>query len=403
MAVDLDSETVARRSAAGNAKNKHPVRDRRIAIEHPTEKTSATVREIVDLTKDLIRFKSTDTRPEEILKCARFIETWFKDHDITCTLTEQGGVPSVQALPVPHRTTLLLMSHIDVVNATDPLFDPVEKDGRLYGRGAIDDKYAAALSMVLLKNRIESNRRQGLDPGMLPLGVLVTGDEEVGGYNGARSSLGTIDCEFCIALDGGSVEKIVVKEKGILRLKVVASGKTAHGARPWQGENAIERLMADCLVVKGFFEGLTDPEHWHRTMNLSVFHAGESVNQVPDTAEATFDIRYTENDDVDDLVRRIGAAVSGRVIMEEREPLFISPGSPYLERLLALAENIRTGIAHGASDARFLSRYNIPGIVWGADGNSSQHSTDEHMEIQSLSRLYDLLDRFVADIQDNPI
>ncbi len=161
--------------------------------------------------------------------------------------------------------------------------------------------------------------------------------------------------------------------------------------------------MPDCLAVKGFFEGLTDPEHWHRTMNLSLIHAGESVNQVPDTAEATFDIRYTENDDVDDLVRRIGAAVSGKVITEEREPLFISPGSPYLERLLALAENTRTGIAHGASDARFLSRYNIPGIVWGADGNSSQHATDEHVEIHSLSRLYDALDRFVADIQDNPI
>ncbi len=93
------------------------------------------MREIVDLTKDLIRFKSTDTRPEEILKCARFIETWFKDHDIACTFTEREGVPSVKALPASRQTTLLLMSHIDVVNAADPLFDPVEKDGRIYGRG----------------------------------------------------------------------------------------------------------------------------------------------------------------------------------------------------------------------------------------------------------------------------
>ena len=361
------------------------------------------MREIVDLTKDLIRFRSTHTRPEEILKCARFIETWFKDHGITCTTAENSGVPSIRPLPERRQTPLLLMSHIDVVNADDSLFEPIEKDGRLYGRGAIDDKYAAALSMVLLKNRIQSNRRQGLGDGTLPLGVLITGDEEIGGYNGARSALGEINCEFCIALDGGRIDKIVVKEKGILRLKVVASGKTAHGARPWQGENAIERLMADCLVVKGFFEGLTAPEHWHRTMNLSVIHAGDSINQVPDQAEATFDIRYTENDDVDDLVQRIQAAVTSQVIALEREPLFISPGSPYRERLLALAKDTRTGIAHGASDARFLSQFNIPGIVWGANGNSSQHSTEEHVEIQSLSRLYDLLDRFVTDIQENPI
>ncbi len=362
------------------------------------------MREIVDLTKDLIRFKSTHTRPEEIHKCARFIETWFKGHDITCTAVENNGVPSMRALPARRRQTpLLLMSHIDVVNADDSLFEPIEKDGRLYGRGAIDDKYAVALSMVLLKNRILSNRRQGLGDENLPVGVLITGDEEVGGYDGARSALSGIKCDFCIALDGGRVDKIVVKEKGILRLKVVAAGKTAHGARPWQGENAIERLMADCLVVKGFFEGLTDPEHWHRTMNLSVFHAGDSVNQVPDRAEATFDIRYTEHDNVDDLVQRIQAAVSGKVITEEREPLFVSPESPYRERLLALATGTRMGIAHGASDARFLSQFNISGIVWGADGNSSQHSTEEHVEIQSLSRLYDLLNRFVTDIQERPI
>ena len=361
------------------------------------------MREIVGLTKDLIRFKSTHTQPEEIQKCARFIETWFKGNDIACTFIENNGVPSIRALPAHRQTPLLLMSHIDVVNATDALFEPIEKDGRLYGRGAIDDKYAAALSMVLLKNRIQSDRRQGLANGVLALGVLITGDEEIGGYNGARSALGGINCDFCIALDGGRVEKIVVKEKGILRLKVVASGKTAHGARPWQGENAIERLMADCLVVKGFFDGLSEPEHWHRSMNLSIFHAGDSVNQVPDKAEATFDIRYTEHDDVDDLVQRIQTAVSGKVITEEREPLFVSPESPYRERLLALATKSRTGIAHGASDARFLSQFNIPGVVWGADGNSSQHSTEEHVEIQSISRLYDLLDRFVTDIQENPI
>ena len=95
--------------------------------------------------------------------------------------------------------------------------------------------------------------------------------------------------------------------------------------------------------------------------------------------------------------------MTGKVIAIEREPLFISPESSFRERLLALATGTCTGIAHGASDARFLSQFNIPGIVWGADGNSSQHSVEEHVEIQSLSRLYDLLDRFVTNIQENPI
>ena len=62
--------------------------------------------------------------------------------------------------------------------------------------------------------------------------------------------------------------------------------------------------MADCqTTTKKFFAPLTGRDHWHRTLNLSVFEAGDSINQVPDQAEAVFDIRYTEKDDVDDLVR----------------------------------------------------------------------------------------------------
>lgn len=375
-----------------------------IAIRRTTIETTApapfeTLREIVELTKQLIRFKSTHARPQEIHNCARFVEAWFNQRDIACTVMASSGVPSVLASPAGPRTGLLLMSHIDVVNAPDLLFTPVEKAGRLYGRGAVDDKYAAALSMVLLKNRLTASRGRMLDDRALPLGVLITGDEEVGGHNGARYALGRLSCDFCIALDGGRVEKIVIKEKGILRLKIVAAGKTAHGARPWLGENAIEKLMADCTTIKRFFENQTAAQHWHRTMNVSVIHAGESVNQVPDRAEAMLDIRYTENDDVDDLVQRIQAAVNSAVVIHAREPLFISPASPYLETLLKLAKGTRTGIAHGASDARFLTQFNIPGVVWGADGNSSQHSADEHVEIDSLLRLYQILDRFVTEVQ----
>ncbi len=374
-----------------------------ITIETIAKPSTATVRHIVDLTKELIRFKSTHDRPDEIRSCARFIAAWFETHDIPCRLTEREGIPSVVAPAAGRHYQIVLMSHIDVVNATDDQFDPIEKDGRLYGRGAIDDKYAAALSMVLLRNRMALTDPRQSDDDRQPLGVLITGDEEIGGASGARSALAELSCDFCIALDGGRVAKIVVKEKGVLRLIIIARGKTAHGARPWLGVNAIERLMDDCRVVSRFFDGLTDPNHWHRTMNLSVIRAGESINQVPDRAEAIFDIRYTEKDDVDALIQDIRSAISGDLIVRDREPLFISPESTYLDRLLALTPHTRTGIAHGASDARFLTQFDIPGIVWGANGNNSQHAKDEHVEIESMARLYGHLDRFMHDLGANPV
>jgi succinyl-diaminopimelate desuccinylase len=53
------------------------------------------------------------------------------------------------------------------------------------------------------------------------------------------------------------------------------------------------------------------------------------------------------------------------------------------------------GFEHGASDARFLSDHGIKGIVWGANGDLSQHSLNEHVNIDSVARLYELLDEFM--------
>lgn len=360
------------------------------------------MQEIVTLTKQLIRFKSMHKNPGEIARCAGFVEDYFKDHDIVCRRYDHEGVPSVLVVPEKNPVPVLLMSHIDVVDAPDELFEPVEKDGRLYGRGSIDDKYAAALSMVLVKEQVGRLRKKGLGQNDLSFGVLITGDEEIGGANGARAVLKNVDAKFGIALDGGSVATIVVKEKGIWRLKLIARGKTAHGARPWLGENAIENLIADYARIKPFFDlpEAADPEHWHRTLNFSIVQAGKSENQVPDYAEALFDIRYTETDPLDRLLGEMRAAIGGELVEVSRDPLFIGGDSPFLDLLLEIAEGTGTGCAHGASDARFLSDYGIRGIVWGADGEMSQHSPDEHVIIDSISKLYGFLDAFVERIAE---
>jgi succinyl-diaminopimelate desuccinylase len=223
---------------------------------------------------------------------------------------------------------------------------------------------------------------------------VITADEEIGGVNGARKALQDIQAEFCIALDGGSLKTIVIKEKGIIKLKLVARGKTAHGARPWLGENAIENLINDFQVLKKNFE-LSASDHWHRTLNFSWIQAGKASNQVPDYAEALFDIRYTENDDMESIFKKIQEEIKGQLIVERKEPLFEGGDSPYLDLLLEISEDSEVGFEHGASDARFLSAHAIKGIVWGADGDMSQHSADEHVNIDSLYKLYDVLDAFI--------
>ncbi len=350
--------------------------------------------EIITLTQDLIRFKTMNSQPDEIQRCAAFIEEYLSKCGATYRRLDHNRIPSIIVMPGNNFAPVLLMSHIDVVDGPAELFIPRIKDNALYGRGSIDDKYAAALSLVLLKEYLQRLKKAGKSQNDLPFGVLITADEEIGGANGARKVLEKISAEFCVTLDGGSLKKIVIKEKGILRLKMVARGKTAHGARPWLGENAIENLIEDFRLLKTKFE-LCTPDHWHRTLNFSRIKAGQSSNQVPDYAEALFDIRYTENDDMEAIFQNIRDEIKGELIVEKKEPLFEGGDSPYLDLLLEIAKDTAVGFEHGASDARFLSAHGIKGIVWGPDGDMSQHSADEHVNIASVYTLYELLDAFL--------
>jgi succinyl-diaminopimelate desuccinylase len=326
-----------------------------------------------------------------------FMETYLARNAVAYRRIEQNGVPTLLVLRPDGTAPVLLMSHIDVVDAPDELFEPRVENGRLFGRGSIDDKYAAALSLTLAVEQLQKLKARGRTQTDLPCGLLISGDEEIGGHNGAQAALRQVRSDFAIALDGGHLRKVVVKEKGILRLKLIGRGKASHGARPWLGENAIEKLISDYFKLKRHFE-LTAPDHWHRTLNFSRIQAGKATNQVPDFAEALFDIRFTENDDMDAVVAAIQGEIKGEVEVVEREPLFQGGESPYLDRLLTIAGQPEIGCEHGASDARFLSAFGIPGIVWGPDGDNSAHALDEHVNIDSLLALHRILDEFLSGL-----
>jgi succinyl-diaminopimelate desuccinylase len=350
--------------------------------------------EIVDLTAELIRFRTTHDRPGEIDRCAAFIADWIEGIGLKIERLSQNGVPSVLVTPRTGKAPLLLMSHIDVVAAPEALFAPQIRDGRLYGRGSIDDKYAAALSMVMIRQAFGCLKEKGFGQSDLSFGILITGDEEIGGRNGADYALGKVSGRFCIALDGGSLDEIVVKEKGVLRLGLTCRGRSAHGARPWLGENAIEKLMDAYRRIRDDFNA-TGPDHWHRTINFSRVHAGDSPNQVPDRAEAILDIRFTESDDIDTLIERWRQDIDGEIAVFGRGGVFDAGTSPDLDRLCQAAPTAVLTREHGASDARYLAAHGWSGVVWGADGEMSQHGENEHLVIASLGELYHRLERFL--------
>lgn len=357
------------------------------------------IEEIVQLTSDLIRFKTVQSRPDEIQACAQFIMNWCSKNGLAAELLEQNGVPSIAIVPeVGKRAPFMLMSHIDVVDAVDAQFEPRVEGDKLFGRGAGDDKYAAALSLVLFRDRLNALREKGLGQKDMAMAVLITGDEEVGGPDGAGFALTRIQADYVVALDGGTPQRMVVKEKGIINLKITARGKAAHGARPWLGKNAIEALIDDFQALRKLFAEENE-EHWHRTVNFGIVRAGESINQVPDVAEGRFNIRYTDQDDPGALIERIKDVVDGEVEVERIDPVFSSPSSSLTDRLLQLsgAETVRE---HGASDARYLEPNGMVGVVWGAEVFGSIHGANECVSVSSIHRLADTLETLTIELEN---
>jgi succinyl-diaminopimelate desuccinylase len=293
---------------------------------------------------------------------------------------------------------ILLMTHIDVVDAPDELFTPFEKDGKLYGRGSLDDKYAVALSLVLLNKYVKQLREHGKGQDNLPFGILITSDEEIGGFNGANKALQEIKTDFCIVLDGGNLDKIVVREKGSARLKLVSRVKAAQGSRPWLRENAIEQLIDDYVKLRTYFIRSVR-QHWHRSINIRSIHAEKSHHQVPEYAEAELDVLYTETDNIEELINRMKQELNSMLMIEAVEPIFDEGPSLHLDLLLDISKNTSIGFQDGSNDAGFLTKYGIKGIIWGANGDQSQHSLTEHVDIESVYALYHILNEF---IKNNP-
>jgi succinyl-diaminopimelate desuccinylase len=356
--------------------------------------------EILELLKELIRIPSTDSRPGEIKRCAEFIGSWLRKHNIDYQLENHDTTPSIFVMPPNRKVQVLLMSHFDVVEVDDlRQFEPYEQDGQLYGRGSIDDKYAVALSLILFREQLRKLECNGKNQDDISFGLLLTGDEEVGGINGAGKAVENLDTEFFIALDGGNPNHIVTKEKGVIALRLEARGKAAHAARPWLGNSAFDILVADYQRIQQLFIQQTK-DHWHRTMVLANCHAGNgSTNIVPEQANATLNIRFTEHDDPEKLVDEIRECTNSNVILDAVDPVFDSGPSPYLDLLVSHSNVATVGFEHGASDAKFFSIKGIPGAIWGANGNMSQHTENEHIDIESLSMIYQCLESFLVDVQ----
>ena len=160
-----------------------------------------------------------------------------------------------------------VLSHLDIVPtgpveqwSSDPYTLRVE-DGKLFGRGVLDDQAGLVSSLFALKALMQ----EGITPAG-PAGLIIVSDEETGSGHGLdyvlqeRPDLFTPD-DLIIVPDGGveDASLIEVAEKSILWLKVEVFGRQVHGSTPEKGINALHASARMMVAVREMYERF--PQH----------------------------------------------------------------------------------------------------------------------------------------------
>ena len=348
--------------------------------------------EIINTIKDLIRFKTIVDNHDEFTRCGNYIREFFKGNGYVREFEKDEVTSLLVTRDGNLKPRVLIACHMDVVPADATMFEPRLDEDKLFGRGAYDDKGPLALAMHLVREMISEGHDTAL---------LITGDEEKGGFRGARHVMDNgLRPEFAIAIDGGGPNKYVVKSKGILQLKLTSEGNEAHGSRPWEGYNAIEALIEDLRKIKNMFPWSDDEKHWHTTANIGKIEGGDAINKVPGKAEAWIDIRYIEDDNPDTLIEKIEDAIKSDFKVLMKEPCFLTnKDDENIKQLVAISEEVygevpEITVAHGGSDARHLT--GIPTVITNLAGEG-MHSDNECLHISSVNKLYDLLKKFITE------
>jgi len=349
--------------------------------------------------RTLIAFHTVEDDIQAIHQGMDYIATFVAERGMHIERFEEGGHESLIATTQPGNKTpkVMLAAHLDVVHGADELFELRKADGRLYGRGTLDMKFAIAAYLQCIDD-LQANLAD------YDIGLMITSDEELGGQDGTMKLLqeGYIP-EVCILPDGGDNWQIQISSKGILYLRLQSYGTEAHGSRPWRGVNAIEPLMETLLEIKTLFKQ-SGPKA--NTLNIGKIHGGEAFNQVPAYAEAIIDIRTTSEAEKPPLLEQItGICASHNValsILEDGSATNFSLDSPFIApfaRQITAVTGITVVGAHtlGSNDTRYFAPHNVPCVSLYPTGGS-HHGPDEWISEEAFYQFRTILSNYLKEV-----
>jgi acetylornithine deacetylase/succinyl-diaminopimelate desuccinylase family protein len=302
--------------------------------------------------------------------------------------------------------TLMLEAHLDTVLADSMLidpFDPIVRDGKLYGRGSCDTKGSIASflqAVINVMSTMKSMRYNVL--------LLFVSDEEYR-FAGAQYAVRHgIKADVGIAGEPTQL-RIVRAHKGVTRWKVITNGVAAHSAYPERGKNAIY-AMANVIGTlerhaATLAAGPAHPLLGTPSMSVGVIEGGQAVNVVPDHCWIEVDRRTLPGETattVLDPIRELLKDIDG---CEVREPHLSVAGMEVTETAPAVRDLARAvhsvcgesiiESAHYATDAGIYNAAGIPTVVFGPGNIAHAHTENEYIELTQLFQATTIIERLL--------
>ena len=351
---------------------------------------------LVELLREFVEIESPAYSPGVAAVAAR-VGAELEQFGAEVTALEGGHLRAElpgQGAPV------LLSGHADTVWPAGTLAQmPFRvEDDCAFGPGAYDMK--AGLVVMLEAIRLAGERRRAIR-------VFLTGDEEMGSRTGRpllEEAAEGLAAAFVVEPPGAR-GRLKTARKGLGRFTLTIAGRASHaGTARAEGVSAIEELAHQILAL----HALTD-EDAGTSVNVGVVSGGTSENVVAAQAQARIDVRVAtlaDRDRLEQVLSRL-TPLNPEAKLElgggwTRPPLERSEGTAKLfVRARAYARELGLELeeesSSGGSDGNLIGALGVPVLDGLGALGAGAHSTDEHVELESIPLRAELLARLLQD------
>jgi succinyl-diaminopimelate desuccinylase len=311
---------------------------------------------------------------------------------------EMPGEPSWrrgETLWYGDRPRVVLAGHLDTVPGQGNLPGRIE-DGRVLGLGASDMKAGLAVMIELASAIADRRASPELAPGFLffPREELAVEQSPLPTF----FATGQLSGAALVLVLEPTDNELQVGCVGSINGRLEFTGRSAHTARPWLGDNAIDRAIDGLRRVVGIephdvvIDGLT----FREVVSLTRVAGGRADNVVPDHVEATLNFRYAPNRSRADAEARLRELVGDDIEITSHSPAAsVAVSNPLVQRLRAIGDFAVTPKQAWTPVAQF-AELGLDAVNFGPGATKYAHAQDEQVEVTAIERCFDALRVFFS-------